>query len=104
VAESRVTLTGCTSASVTPASGSSGVGTAVTFTASSAGCTNAVYEFWLEDTQGYWHLMRGWGENTWTWTNAGWGKGTYHLHVWAMPPGAYGGAYEVFGSATYTLT
>jgi N-acetyl-anhydromuramyl-L-alanine amidase AmpD len=104
VASSTVTLTGCTSATLIPASGSVKVGTAVLFTARSTGCPNPVYEFWLQDTRGYWHLMRGFGAATWTWNNAGWGKGTYHIHAWAMPTGAFAGAYEVFGSSTFKLT
>ena len=103
MAESVITLMGCSSAHVTPSLGSSSVGTPVTFSATSTGCTNPVYEFWLQDTTGRWHLMRGFGTNTWTWTNVGWGRGTYHLHVWAAPQNAYYGAFEVYGAATYTL-
>ena len=41
---------------------------------------------------------------TWTWINAGRGKGVYHIHAWANQQGAYIGAFETFGLSTYTLT
>jgi trimeric autotransporter adhesin len=104
VGSSTVTLTGCTSASLSPATGTVKVGTPVTFTASSAGCPNPVYEFWLQDTLGHWHLMRGFGAATWTWSNVGWGRGTYHIHVWANQQGAYAGTYERLAASTFTLS
>jgi spore germination protein YaaH len=103
-ATSTVTLTGCTAATLTPATGSGPVGTPVTFTAASSGCTTPVYEFWIQDTAGKWHRMTGFGGNTWTWNNPGWAKGVYHIRVWANQQGAYTGMYEVFGASTYTLT
>jgi hypothetical protein len=101
-----VTLTGCTSATVSPSTGSSKVGTSITFTASSSGCPNPVYAFWLQWVNGTWHLMRGFSTtNTWTWnTSSGYSKGTYHIHAWANQQGANTGVYEVFGSSTRTLT
>ena len=104
VATSTVTLTGCTSATLTPGTGSVTVGTSVAFTAASIGCTTPVYEFWVQDTAGKWHRMTGFGGATWTWNNAGWTKGVYHVRVWANQQGAYTGTYEVFGSSTYTLS
>ena len=101
---SKVTLTGCTSATLSPGSGSSTVGTPVTFTAGSSGCPTPVYEFWVQDTVGKWHRMTGFGGTTWTWNNPGWAKGVYHIRVWANQQGAYMGTYETFGSSTYRLT
>jgi phosphatidylinositol-3-phosphatase len=100
-----VTLTGCTSATTTPASGSSSVGASVTFTTSSRGCPNPVYEYWLQWVDGTWHRMTSFGGPTWTWNTAsGYSKGTYHVHAWANQQGAYTGAFETFGSSTYTLS
>jgi hypothetical protein len=100
-----VTLTGCTSATVSPSSGSSAVGTRVTFTAGSSGCPNPQYEFWLEYPDGSWHMMSSFTMgNTWQWDTTGFAKGTYTIHAWANQQGAYTGAFEIFGSATYTLT
>jgi hypothetical protein len=102
---STVTLTGCTSSSVSPASGSAARGAQVTFTASSGGCPNPVYEFWLQDPSGVWHLMQAFGSSgTWTWNTAGWAKGKYTLHVWANQQGASASTYETIGSATYSVT
>jgi hypothetical protein len=104
IAESVVTLTGCASASLLPSSGSTHPGTPVLFTASSGGCPMPVYEFWIQDTTGRWHRMTGFGGNTWTWNNAGWGKGVYHIHVWANQQGSETRIYQAIGAATYTLT
>lgn len=104
-ASSTVTLTGCTSATLAPASGSTVRGTSVTFTATSAGCPNPVYEFWLQTTDGAWHKMRGFSVTaTWTWSTTGYLRGTYHIHVWANQSGAYTGSYETFAAATRTVT
>jgi hypothetical protein len=101
-----VTLTGCTSAALSPSSGTSTVGAMVTFTATSSGCPNPVYEFWLEYPDGTWHLMRGFGaSNAWTWSTAiGFPKGNYVVHVWANQQGAGTSTWESYGTATYTLT
>jgi hypothetical protein len=105
VAESIVTLTGCTSAMLSPASGSSAVGSSITFTATSSGCPNPVYEYWLQWINGTWHRMTDFGGPTWTWkTGSSYAKGTYHIHAWANQQGAYTGAFETFGSSTYTLS
>jgi spore germination protein YaaH len=99
----KITLTGCTTATLTPANGSATVGTPVTFTATSSGCTTPVYEFWIRDTASKWHRMTNFGGNTWTWSTTGWAKGVYRISVWANQQGAYTGTYEIFGSSTYTL-
>jgi spore germination protein YaaH len=105
LASDTVTLTGCTSATLAPPSGSSAVGTPVTFTATSSGCPDPVYEFWLQWVDGTWHRMTGFGGASWTWnTSSGYSKGTYHIHVWANQQGAYTGAFEAVGSSTYTLS
>ena len=104
IGSSTVTLTGCSSASVMPSSGSSPVGTSVTFTASSSGCPTPVYEFWLLDPSGTWHLMRPFSAtSTWTWDTSGWAKGNYTVHVWANNQGADSSIYEIWGSATASL-
>jgi hypothetical protein len=100
-----VTLTGCTSASVVPATGSAAAGSLVTFTMSSTGCANPVYEFWLQDPSGAWQMVQAFGTgNTWQWNTAGWAKGTYTIHAWANQQYADMSAFETFGSSTFTLT
>jgi hypothetical protein len=105
IGSATVTLTGCTSSSVSPPTGSGAVGSMPTFTATSSGCPNPVYEFWLLDPRGTWHLMRSFSSTaTWTWDSTGWVRGTYTVHVWANQQGANTATYETIGSATYTLT
>jgi phosphatidylinositol-3-phosphatase len=100
-----LTLTACTSASVSPAAGSYAVGISVAFTASASGCTSPQYEFWLQTTDGAWHKMRGFSATTtWTWSSTGYARGTYHLHVWANTSGAYTGSFQVYGASTISLT
>jgi hypothetical protein len=95
----------CTAGAVSPSTGSVAAGTSVTFTASASGCVSPMYEFWIEDTQGYWHLMQSWSTSaTWQWQNPGWGKGAYHVHVWINAPGSSMATAETMGVATYTLT
>jgi len=104
IGSATVTLTGCTSASVTPSTGSDTVGTPVPFTASSTGCTTAVYEFWVQYPDLSWHLGRRFGANTWAWTTAGLPKGMYTVHVWANNQGAATSPYETIVAATHLLT
>jgi hypothetical protein len=105
IGSATVTLTGCSSASLIPVSGSTAQGSAITFTASSTGCPNPVYAFWLQDPTGVWHLMQTFGPaNTWTWNTAGWAKGMYTIHVWANQEGAYLNVYDEIGSATRSVT
>jgi len=101
---STVTLTGCTSAGLTPFSGASPVGASVLFTASSVGCPTPVYEFWVQYPDGTWHEGQAFSStNTFTWGTTALAKGNYVIHVWANNSG-YTGSYEVIGAATYTLT
>jgi len=105
VGSATVTLTGCTSASVTPPSGSAAAGATVSFSVSAATCPTPNYEFWLRDPSGTWHLVQPFGaSNSWAWNTTGWAKGTYTLHVWANEQGADTTTFETIGSATFTLT
>jgi hypothetical protein len=101
---STVTLTGCTSATTAPPLGSSAVGTSVTFTTSAMGCPNPVYEYWLQWIDGTWHRMTSFDGPSWTWNiTSFYARGVYHIHAWANQQGAYTGAFETFGSSTYTV-
>jgi hypothetical protein len=95
----------CSSASISPASGSTAAGGSITFTASATGCPNPVYEFWLQWIDGTWHMMQPFGGSTWTWdVNSSYAKGTYHVHVWANEPGGSQISYQGLGAATRTIT
>jgi hypothetical protein len=106
MAESVIVLAPpCTAAKVTPVSGSGPAGTPVTFTGSASGCPNPVYQFWIQDTKGIWHKVQAWSAKaSWTWSNTGWGKGTYKVHVWINEPGSSLSTYQSLGESTYTLT
>jgi spore germination protein YaaH len=105
VGESIITLTGCTSASLDPASPSQPAGSTVAFTATSGGCPNPQYEYWVQYPNGTWYMKRTFGTDpAWSWNTSGLAPGTYTVHVWANQQGAYTGALEVFGSSTVTLT
>ena len=101
-----VTLTGCTSATLSPALTSSKAGTPVLFTAgSSGGCPNPIYQFWIKDTLGKWHLMQAFSTSaTWTWDTTTSAKGVYQIVIWASQQGAYTGRPEAYTSTTHTLT
>ena len=100
-----VTLTGCTSASLSPASVTVSIGTTVTLTASSTGCPSPVYEFWLQDTTGAWQMVQAFStSNTWVWNTTGWARGTYNVHVWANEQGADTTTWEANGAGTINLT
>jgi hypothetical protein len=105
VGSSTVTLTGCSSASLSPSSVTVKAGSKITFTAGSTGCSSPVYQFWLQDTNGNWQVMRQFStSNKWVWNTAGWPKGVYSVHVWANQQGADLSTWEGNGAATVTLT
>jgi spore germination protein YaaH len=100
-----VSLVRCTSASLTPKTGSVAVGASVTFTAASTGCPVPVYEFWLQDQHGAWRQVVPFGlGKTWQWDTTGWGKGTFTVHVWANQQGSNYATWQAYGEAKFTLT
>ena len=100
-AQSVVRLTGCTAASIAPSRGSTYRGDSVTFNASSRGCPDPQFEWWIRDPRGRWHRMTDFSSTSdWTWSTAGWAYGTYVVRVWANQTGGYTGSYEALGSAT----
>jgi hypothetical protein len=102
IGEAIVTLTGCTSASVSPPAVSQLPGSTVNLTASSGGCPNPVYEFWVQDPSGTWTLKQGFGGASFSWPTTGLAAGTYLVHAWANQQGA-APTLEVYGSSTVTL-
>jgi hypothetical protein len=104
-ASQTVTLTGCTTASLSPSAGSSNIGLPIPFTASETGCASPQFEFWLKAPAGTWYLVQSFGgSSTWQWDTTGWARGTYTVHVWANNLGADTSTWEAYGSATWTLT
>jgi len=104
VGSATATLTGCTSASISPPSGSGAQGTPVTFTASAVGCATPAYEWWIQDPSGKWYWMTFYSTSaTWTWNTTGWPKGTYTIHVWANQSGGDMSTYQTVGGGTYSV-
>jgi hypothetical protein len=106
IGSATVTLTGCTAATVTPATGTDKVGTPILLTVAPVTCTGTpVYEFWVQYPDGSWHEGPAFStSNTWTWPTTGLPKGNYVIHVWVNNQGADTSKYDFIGTATHTLT
>lgn len=94
-----VTLTGCTSASLAPKSATSGVGLTMTFTASSSGCVNPHYQFWVQYPDKSWHMKQGWGGPTFSWSLP-FTPGTLVVSVWVTHNGSGADTWETYASST----
>jgi len=97
----------CTSALMTADFASPGVlGTTVTFTASSIGCPNPLYQWWINNA-GVWTIIAGHdfahSSATFAWNTTGLPEGTYQVGVWAKQTGS-NNSYDTFAFVTYTLT
>jgi photosystem II stability/assembly factor-like uncharacterized protein len=100
-----VVLPACTGASLSPTNPSAPAGTTVSLTASSTGCPNPVYEFWVGYPDGTWHLKQGFSSSaTFNWDTTGLAPGTYSVHVWANQAGHSTSTFEAFGTDAVTLT
>src|SRR5919109_3678905 len=93
----------CTSVSQTASPASpQPPGTAVTFTATAAGCPSPTYEFWLLAPGGSWTVMQAWSaSNKWTWNTSGLASGTYQLNTYVRQSGSTA-TYEAYLSPTPT--
>jgi len=101
-----LTTVACTSLTASAAPGSpQASGTAVTITASSSGCPNARYEFWILRPGGSWTVAQAYSSSaTFNWSTAGLPAGTYRYSVWVRDA-ASSAAYDTFVPGTaYTLT
>src|SRR6185295_7564307 len=78
---STITLTGCATAALTSSTGATSPGVTVKVTATSAGCSKPLYEFWVKYPNGAWYLKQGWGGATFNWSTAGLANGTYEVRV-----------------------
>ena len=88
-------------------------GTQVTLTATSAGCPNPLYEFWIEapGASAYTELQAYSSSSTYTWRTAGEPSGTYRINVWARDansPGTFSnasGTWDAYNAnGTYSLS
>lgn len=108
----QYTLTpACASVSVAsvPASAAK-AGTAVTLTATAAGCPNPRYEFWVLPPGGTWTLVQAYSTSgTLTWSTVAKAPGSYRFSVWARDAGSAGiggtppATYDAFSAFLYSL-
>jgi hypothetical protein len=101
IGSATVTLTGCTAASLSPSSPSQPAGSTFSFTASSTGCLNPRYAFWVQYPNTSWHFVQGFGGPNFNWSTSGLAPGSYTVHAWVNQSGS---GYDSVGSATPTLT
>jgi hypothetical protein len=87
------------------------IGTPVLLTATSSGCPNPRYEFWLLPPGGIWTLVQAYSATTtYGWTTTGKPAGAYLFAAWArdaISPGTLGSApntYDTAGTLSYSLT
>jgi streptogramin lyase len=79
-------------------------GTTVTFTATSIGCPNPLYQWWVRDAAGNWNIAVPFAAgNTFAWNTSNLTEGTYQIGVWAKQQFS-GNSYDAFAFVTYTLT
>ncbi len=96
--------TPCAAPGITAAPPNSQVaGNAVLVTATTSGCTNPQYRFWLRTQTGPWTLQQDYSSsNTWNWTQTGTG-GTYYIGVHVRAGGS-GVPFDNVASLAYMIT
>jgi len=78
-------------------------GATVVFTATSNGCTGALYQFWLLRPGYGWQARQLYSTTaTWSWDTTTWPLGTYQVGVWAKASTS-SAAYDTFFIGTYQL-
>src|SRR5205814_4681086 len=93
----------CATASLSPSVASpSTPGASILFTASSTGCDNAQYRFFVQPPGGSWIAQTGYGGNAWTWNTTGFAPGVYGVGVWVRNSGSPL-SYEAYWLGTFTL-
>jgi spore germination protein YaaH len=103
----------CTSVTVmaSPASSTS-AGATATFTVTSIGCANPVYEFWILPPGGTaYQMVQAYSTSaSFTWKTSGAAKGTYQIAVWARDSGSGGiwgnqfGRWDAYNISQYRLS
>ncbi len=81
-------------------------GTQVTFTATTSGCANPLYEFWAR-WQGYgtWQLLQGYStSNVYNWNSTGAAAGTEYFGIWVKDVGSSTSTFDGNASIPYSVT
>jgi hypothetical protein len=86
-------------------------GTKVTLTASTSGCPNPLYQFWMAAPGGTWTVVQPYSTNAlFAWDTVGAPPGGYSLSVWVRDASASGangnsdGRWDSYASGTYNIT
>jgi len=77
-------------------------GSTVTFTASSNGCSNPEYRYYVQAPGAPWKLARDYGPATFQWNTTGLATGTYNVDVWVHQKGS-GTPYEAYSLMPFVL-
>ena len=96
-----VTITPCAAGTLTPSSTTVAHGSTINFTATSSGCVNPRYAYWVQYPDTTWHLVRTFGAGTFAWNTTGYVPGSYTVHVWINTGG---NGFDAFDVGTVTLT
>jgi len=99
------TLTGCASATMSPAAPATfAAGSTVSFTAGAGGCANPEFEFWVLAPGSYWKMAQPYGPSpSFSWNTTGLAKGSYQVVVWVRQHGSGTATYDVGAGGSYTL-
>ena len=96
-------VTPCTSVGLTSDSASQITGAVITFTATSTGCPNPQYLFYVQAPNGVWTVARGYGGRIWAWdTSTLTSIGNYVVDVWVRDAGS-GVPYQAVQLMTFNL-
>ena len=99
------TLTGCTSASISPLPGKVAGGSTVPLTVSAGGCPSPEAAFWVRPSGGLWKVVQAYSSNlTFNWNTAGLPEGTYEIAARVKQHGSGTPSFEVAAGGIYTLT
>jgi spore germination protein YaaH len=101
-------FSGCTGVSLTATPASPQVnGSAITFSASAAGCQHPLYQFWVLAPGASWQIVQPYSSTaTFSWNTSGLSPGSYLYTVWARDSGSSGtgcnslGCFDTYFTAT----
>jgi N-acetyl-anhydromuramyl-L-alanine amidase AmpD len=79
------------------------VGVTIKITATSTGCANPQYEFFVQDSTGKWVVKQPFGGNTFNWDTYGYSAGPHLIRVWANHGTGNPNMAELFTDLTYSL-
>src|SRR6266566_3511578 len=99
-----LTSTACSSVSASAAPASpQAAGTAVTISATAAGCPNPRFQFWIQPPGGSWAVAQAYSNSSiFNWNTSG--SGVYHYSVWVRDASSSSSYDAYFPGTAYTVT